>query len=134
MKVVEKNNGGSGFDVAITGKFAFDHDLGTVSQSDLQNGELRLGLPAALIILVIVFCTLAARLIAASARESRRHRLPRLDHTSPCRTIGVPSGRPGPTRAPPPSCILGARGMRSERESSINGSISTARPTRSKSI
>jgi putative drug exporter of the RND superfamily len=60
MKAVERFNGPAGFEVAITGKFTFDSDLGTVSERDLQNGELRLGLPAALIVLVVVFGALVA--------------------------------------------------------------------------
>jgi putative drug exporter of the RND superfamily len=58
MEVVEQFDGR--FDVAITGEFTFDRDLGQVADSDLRNGELRLGLPAALIVLVIVFGALAA--------------------------------------------------------------------------
>ena len=60
IKAVEPFDGQAGFDVAITGEFTFDRDLGKVSESDLQNGELRLGLPAALIVLVIVFGALVA--------------------------------------------------------------------------
>ena len=60
LEVVQRFNGQAGFDVAITGEFTFDRDLGEVSESDLQNGELRLGLPAALIVLVVVFGALVA--------------------------------------------------------------------------
>ena len=60
IKAVEPFDGQAGFDVAITGEFTFDRDLGKVSESDLQKGELRLGLPAALIVLVIVFGALVA--------------------------------------------------------------------------
>jgi putative drug exporter of the RND superfamily len=60
MNIAERFDGQGGFDVAITGKFTFDSDLGTLSERDLQNGELRLGLPAALIVLVVVFGALAA--------------------------------------------------------------------------
>ena len=60
LEVVQQFNGQAGFDVAITGEFTFDRDLGEVSESDLQNGELRLGLPAALIVLVVVFGALVA--------------------------------------------------------------------------
>jgi uncharacterized membrane protein YdfJ with MMPL/SSD domain len=60
LDVVKQFDGTAGFDVAITGKFTFDRDLGEVSGRDLQNGELRLGLPAALIVLVIVFGALVA--------------------------------------------------------------------------
>jgi putative drug exporter of the RND superfamily len=60
LEVVGQFDGQAGFDVAITGEFTFDRDLGEVSERDLQNGELRLGLPAALIVLVIVFGALVA--------------------------------------------------------------------------
>jgi RND superfamily putative drug exporter len=60
MSVVKQADGQGGFETAITGNFTGDHDLGEVSERDLQNGELRLGLPAALIVLVIVFGALVA--------------------------------------------------------------------------
>jgi RND superfamily putative drug exporter len=60
LGVVEQFDGEAGFDVAITGEFTFDRDLGEVSESDLQKGELRFGLPAALIVLVVVFGALVA--------------------------------------------------------------------------
>jgi uncharacterized membrane protein YdfJ with MMPL/SSD domain len=60
LEVVQQFDGQADFDVAITGEFTFDRDLGKVSESDLQNGELRLGLPAALIVLVVVFGALVA--------------------------------------------------------------------------
>ena len=45
---------------AITGEFTLDRDFGKISERDLQNGELRIGLPAALIVLVLVFGALVA--------------------------------------------------------------------------
>jgi putative drug exporter of the RND superfamily len=63
MEVVERFDGRAGFEVAITGEFTFDRDLGEVVDRDLQNGELRLGLPAALIVLVIVFGALVAAVL-----------------------------------------------------------------------
>ena len=60
VDVVDEFDGQSGFEVAMTGEFSLDQDLGEVSERDLQNGELRLGLPAALVVLVIVFGTLVA--------------------------------------------------------------------------
>jgi RND superfamily putative drug exporter len=60
MSVVKQADGQGGLDTAITGNFTFDHDLGEVSERDLRNGELRLGLPAALIVLIIVFGALVA--------------------------------------------------------------------------
>ena len=60
ISAVERFDGHAGFETSITGEFTFDHDLGKVSERDLQNGELRLGLPAALIVLIIVFGALVA--------------------------------------------------------------------------
>jgi uncharacterized membrane protein YdfJ with MMPL/SSD domain len=60
IEVVDRFDGEAGFAVAITGEFTLDRDFGEVSERDLQNGELRLGLPAALIVLVVVFGALVA--------------------------------------------------------------------------
>ena len=48
------------FEVGMTGVNILDHDFGEVSQHDLEEGELRYGLPAALIVLVLVFGALVA--------------------------------------------------------------------------
>jgi RND superfamily putative drug exporter len=45
---------------AITGDLTLERDFGEISERDLQNGELRFGLPAALIVLVLVFGALVA--------------------------------------------------------------------------
>jgi uncharacterized membrane protein YdfJ with MMPL/SSD domain len=63
LPVVESNNGRDGFQVAITGEGTLDHDFNELSQHDLKSGELRIGLPAALIILVLVFGTVVAGLV-----------------------------------------------------------------------
>ena len=55
LDVVESENGKAGFEVAMTGSFTSDHDFNEVSQHDLEAGELRFGLPAALVVLVLVF-------------------------------------------------------------------------------
>jgi uncharacterized membrane protein YdfJ with MMPL/SSD domain len=60
IEVVRQFDGSTGFDVDITGEFTLDRDFGEVSDRDLQNGELRFGLPAALIVLVVVFGALVA--------------------------------------------------------------------------
>jgi putative drug exporter of the RND superfamily len=62
-KVVERANGRSGFEVAITGDNVRDHDFEDLSQHDLKSGELQFGLPAALIILVLVFGAVVAGLV-----------------------------------------------------------------------
>jgi putative drug exporter of the RND superfamily len=51
------------FEVAITGKHVLDNDFGTLSQDDLKSGELQFGLPAALVILVLVFGAAVAGLV-----------------------------------------------------------------------
>ena len=63
LSVVERNNGRNGFLVAITGEGTLDHDFNDLSQHDLKAGELRIGLPAALIILLLVFGTVVAGLV-----------------------------------------------------------------------
>ena len=60
IDVVEAADGQDGFAVAITGENTLDRDFGNLSERDLQNGELRFGLPAALVILVLVFGALVA--------------------------------------------------------------------------
>jgi uncharacterized membrane protein YdfJ with MMPL/SSD domain len=52
-----------GFDAAITGEFTLDADFSTLAEEDLRNGELGFGLPAALIVLLIVFGSVVAGLI-----------------------------------------------------------------------
>jgi uncharacterized membrane protein YdfJ with MMPL/SSD domain len=57
--VVEKANSGA-FSAAITGDHSVGYDFGKQSQKDLENGELAFGLPAALIVLVLVFGAVVA--------------------------------------------------------------------------
>ena len=61
-KVVEKANGGA-FEVGITGYHSTGYDFGKQSQTDLEKGELAFGLPAALIVLVLVFGAVVAGLV-----------------------------------------------------------------------
>jgi putative drug exporter of the RND superfamily len=61
-KVVEAANGGA-FEVGITGYRTANHDFGKQSQKDLETGELAFGLPAALIVLVLVFGAVVAGLV-----------------------------------------------------------------------
>jgi putative drug exporter of the RND superfamily len=53
----------AGFGVAITGVNTLDHDFNKLSESDLTNGELKFGLPAAMIILILVFGALVSAFI-----------------------------------------------------------------------
>jgi RND superfamily putative drug exporter len=61
-QVVQKANG-SGFEVGITGYHSTGYDFGKQSQTDLEKGELAFGLPAALVVLVLVFGALVAGLV-----------------------------------------------------------------------
>ena len=55
--------GGNGFETGITGEFTADRDFLELSNSDLKEGELFFGLPAALIILLLVFGTVVSALV-----------------------------------------------------------------------
>jgi RND superfamily putative drug exporter len=61
-QAVEKANGGS-FEVGITGYHSTGYDFGKQSQTDLEKGELAFGLPAALVVLVLVFGAVVAGLV-----------------------------------------------------------------------
>src|SRR6266516_6325277 len=61
-QVVEKAKG-AGFEVGITGYRTANHDFGKQSQTDLEKGELAFGLPAALVVLVLVFGAVVAGLV-----------------------------------------------------------------------
>jgi RND superfamily putative drug exporter len=50
-------------DVTMTGTYTVDRDFMTLSEEDLQNGEIKFGLPAALLILLLVFGTVVAGLV-----------------------------------------------------------------------
>jgi uncharacterized membrane protein YdfJ with MMPL/SSD domain len=60
--VVEKANADA-FSVTITGDHTVGYDFGKQSQKDLENGELAFGLPAALIVLILVFGAVVAGLV-----------------------------------------------------------------------
>jgi putative drug exporter of the RND superfamily len=63
IATVKRANGPGGFAVHITGANTIDRDFTRISESDLQQGELQFGLPAALIVLVLVFGTLVGAAI-----------------------------------------------------------------------
>ncbi len=63
VKLVEAARGTPGFDVSMTGDRTANYDMGNLSQRDLQSGELEFGLPAALVVLVLVFGTVVAGLV-----------------------------------------------------------------------
>jgi RND superfamily putative drug exporter len=61
-QVVEGANRG-GFEAGITGYRTANHDFGKQSQTDLEKGELAFGLPAALVVLLLVFGAVVAGLV-----------------------------------------------------------------------
>ena len=73
IDVVEQADDGP-LEVTITGEFTADDDFLTLSNKDLKEGELFFGLPAALIVLLLVFGAVVAGLDPGPARD-RRDRL-----------------------------------------------------------
>jgi uncharacterized membrane protein YdfJ with MMPL/SSD domain len=63
VDAVRDADGRQGFEATITGEFTLDADFSTLSEEDLRNGELGFGLPAALIVLLIVFGSVVAGVI-----------------------------------------------------------------------
>ena len=63
VELVETENGQDGFQVSITGSLTADADFEKLSEEDLQKGELLIGLPAALIVLLLVFGAVVAGLV-----------------------------------------------------------------------
>jgi uncharacterized membrane protein YdfJ with MMPL/SSD domain len=63
VAAVERADAAPAFTVAVTGQNTLDRDFNELSQSDLQHGELEFGLPAALVILLLVFGAVVAGLI-----------------------------------------------------------------------
>jgi RND superfamily putative drug exporter len=63
IAVVDRADADPDFAVAITGSETRDHDFNKLSERDLQNGELKFGLPAALIVLLLVFGAVVAGLV-----------------------------------------------------------------------
>jgi uncharacterized membrane protein YdfJ with MMPL/SSD domain len=63
LRVVEHANGRDGFEVVMTGEGTLDHDFNDLSQHDLREGELQVGLPTAFVILILVFGAIVAGLV-----------------------------------------------------------------------
>jgi RND superfamily putative drug exporter len=61
--VVEQADRSPSFNVAVTGDTTSDNDFNELSQHDLKSGELKFGLPAALVILILVFGAIVAGLV-----------------------------------------------------------------------
>ncbi|MCP9487745.1 MAG: MMPL family transporter [Gaiellaceae bacterium MAG52_C11] len=62
LEVVERADG-EPYEVTITGEFTADHDFLELSNKDLKEGELFFGLPASLIVLLLVFGAVVASLV-----------------------------------------------------------------------
>jgi uncharacterized membrane protein YdfJ with MMPL/SSD domain len=63
IEIVEEADADPDFAVAVAGNQVLDHDFNLLSERDLQEGELQFGLPAALIILLLVFGAVVAGLV-----------------------------------------------------------------------
>jgi uncharacterized membrane protein YdfJ with MMPL/SSD domain len=63
LDIVDRSGRALPFTIAITGTDTLNHDFNELSQDDLKSGELQFGLPAALIVLVLVFGAVVAGLI-----------------------------------------------------------------------
>jgi putative drug exporter of the RND superfamily len=62
VSLVQRLNGPA-YSVSITGLRSADNDFGVQSQRDLENGELAIGLPAALVVLMLVFGAVVGGLV-----------------------------------------------------------------------
>tara|TARA_Y100000590_G_scaffold371958_1_gene434651 strand:- start:20745 stop:22901 length:2157 start_codon:yes stop_codon:yes gene_type:complete len=62
IQAIEQLSSGGLFSIAMTGDSTFDHDFQTISKNDLEL-ELKVGTPAALIVLILVFGALVSSLI-----------------------------------------------------------------------
>ena len=63
IDVVESADAEAGVSAAITGDWTLNNDFLEVSQHDLEKGELQFGLPAALVVLLVVFGAVVAALV-----------------------------------------------------------------------
>jgi uncharacterized membrane protein YdfJ with MMPL/SSD domain len=63
VEAVERLDEDPAVEAAMTGELTIDEDFGTLSEEDLQEGELFFGAPAALIVLLLVFGTVIAGVI-----------------------------------------------------------------------
>jgi RND superfamily putative drug exporter len=63
IAAVERADQDPRFETAVTGEFTLDKDFTELSEKDLQEGELFFGLPAALVVLILVFGAVVAGLV-----------------------------------------------------------------------
>ncbi len=66
IEEVEAADADGAFEVDVTGTNTLGHDFTELSESDLTNGELKFGLPAAMLVLVLVFGALVAAFLPMS--------------------------------------------------------------------
>jgi RND superfamily putative drug exporter len=60
---VQRADASPAFAVTVTGQRTVNHDFNKLSEDDLRSGELQFGLPAALVVLLLVFGTVVAGLL-----------------------------------------------------------------------
>jgi putative drug exporter of the RND superfamily len=63
VAAVQRADASPAFAVTVTGQRTVNHDFNKLSEDDLRSGELQFGLPAALIVLLLVFGTIVAGLL-----------------------------------------------------------------------
>jgi uncharacterized membrane protein YdfJ with MMPL/SSD domain len=63
LAVVHSTDAQPGYAVTVTGNATRRHDFNLLSEQDLRTGELQFGIPAALVILLLVFGTVVAGLV-----------------------------------------------------------------------
>jgi putative drug exporter of the RND superfamily len=63
ITAVRRADASPAFAVTVTGQRTVNHDFNKLSEDDLRSGELEFGLPAALIVLLLVFGTVVAGLV-----------------------------------------------------------------------
>jgi uncharacterized membrane protein YdfJ with MMPL/SSD domain len=63
VSAVQRADRSPAFAVTVTGQRTVNHDFNQLSEDDLRSGELQFGLPAALIVLLLVFGTIVAGLV-----------------------------------------------------------------------
>ena len=61
--VVERVGASGGFDAGITGEYTLDADFTALAEAYLRDGELKFGMPAALVVLLLVFGSVVAGLL-----------------------------------------------------------------------
>jgi len=63
ISAVRRADASPAFAATVTGQRTVNHDFNKLSEDDLRSGELQFGLPAALIVLLLVFGTVVAGLV-----------------------------------------------------------------------